>query len=95
MIWPSGHILPLKKIIANLNVAMAENMIYRPPDEAVESAWIRGNAYDQLYQQSLADPDGAWGNSMNAIASRYRESYPVHAARSFLGVTSGFASILG
>ena len=37
-------------------------LMYHPPSEAIETAWIRGKDYAKLYQQSLDDPDGGYAN---------------------------------
>ena len=39
---------------------MSETAIFPVPNGLAESAWIDATAYDRLYAESIADPEGFW-----------------------------------
>ncbi len=48
-----------KKQISSMST---ENRVFNPPKSLVERAWIKSRAqYDEMYQRSIKDPDGFWG----------------------------------
>jgi acetyl-CoA synthetase len=48
----------------NLDSTLRENRVFVPPAEFVEKARVKGLAeYDPMYQRSVDDPDGFWGEA--------------------------------
>ncbi|MFM2041896.1 MAG: acetyl-coenzyme synthetase [Pseudomonadota bacterium] len=40
---------------------MSNTSTFPPPDSVAQAAWVDATAYQQMYDRSLADPDGFWG----------------------------------
>jgi len=48
---------------------MIEHRVFTPPASAVEKAWINSRQqYDEMYRQSITDPDAFWGKAASELS---------------------------
>ena len=52
----------MKEAKEGITSVALENRVFQPQKERFEKAWVRSmDQYKQMYERSIRDPDGFWG----------------------------------
>ncbi|MGY8997099.1 MAG: acetyl-coenzyme A synthetase N-terminal domain-containing protein, partial [Alphaproteobacteria bacterium] len=46
---------------------MSDETVYSVPDDWADRAWVDNEKYIEMYQRSVDDPDGFWGEHAHRV----------------------------